>query len=124
MKPDNQSSSSTGKLLLPVSEKQISFWIAFLFLGAISLSKWRQIAPEVNIMESMDQKIVNKPRSSGMDHLGDSFAGIDMQRCDHTMEKLRHLGTDYQGDVIVIHFQCDCGRSVDEIFTISETKVY
>lgn len=72
----------------------------------------------------MNQKIVSKPRSSGMGHLGDSLEGISIETCDHTMEKLRHLGTDYQGDVIVIHFQCDCGRSVDEIFTILETKVY
>ena len=124
MEPENKSSSSTGKLLLPVSERLIGYWIASLFLGAISLSKRRQIAPEVNKMELMGQKIVSKPRPSGMGHLGNSLAGIDMQRGDQTMEKLRHLGTDYQGDVIVIHFQCDCGRSIDEIFTISETKVY
>lgn len=75
-------------------------------------------------MESMNQKIVNKPLSSGMYHLRDSLQGISIERCDHTMEKLRHLGTDYQGDVVIIHFQCDCGKTVDEIFTISETKVY
>ena len=75
-------------------------------------------------MESMNHNVVNKLQSSGLDCLGDSLAGIDMETCDHTMEKLRHLGTEYQGEIIVIHFRCDCGRSVDEIFTISETKVY
>jgi hypothetical protein len=75
-------------------------------------------------MEAMNNKIVKTAQTSGLDYLGDSLGGIDMETCDHTMEKLRHLGTDYLGDVIVIHFQCDCGRSVDEIFTISETKVY
>ncbi len=75
-------------------------------------------------MESMNHKIVNKPRISSLDCLGEPLKRIDMETCDHTMEKLGHLGTEYQGDVIVIHFLCGCGRSVDEIFTLSETKVY
>lgn len=75
-------------------------------------------------MESMNHNVVNKPQSSGLDYLQGPLKRIGMETCDHTMEKLRHLGTEYQGEIIVIHFQCDCGRSVDEIFTISETKVY
>jgi len=75
-------------------------------------------------MEPANNKVVDKPRISDMEDLGESLRGINTRACDHTIEKLRHLGTDYQGDVVIISSQCDCGRSVDEVFTISETKIY
>ena len=75
-------------------------------------------------MESMNPEIVNRRRVSGLDVLENPLERIAVETCDHTMDKLRYIGTDYQGDTVVFHFECDCGKSVDEIFTILETKVY
>jgi len=40
------------------------------------------------------------------------------ERCEHTID------TEYQDDMIIQHFECKCGKSIEEIFTLSETKVY
>ena len=75
-------------------------------------------------MESMNPKIVNRQQVSSLDALENPLERLAVETCNHTMDKLKHIGTDYQGDTVVIHFECECGKSVDEIFMISETKVY
>ena len=48
---------------------------------------------------------------------------LEEEICEHTPEKLDLLDTDYQGDRIIHHSQCECGKRVKEIFTLSETKI-
>ena len=56
--------------------------------------------------------------------LTEALEGIQEEEiCEHTPEKLDLLGSDYQGDRIIYHFQCECGKRVKEIFTLSETKI-
>jgi len=43
--------------------------------------------------------------------------------CEHTSDNLNLIDTEYQDDMIIHHFECKCGKSIDEIFTLSETKV-
>ena len=43
--------------------------------------------------------------------------------CEHTPDTLNLIDTEYQGDMIIHHFECKCGKSIEEIFTLSETKV-
>ena len=56
--------------------------------------------------------------------LMDSLEGVEEEDfCEHTPDKLDLLDTDYQGDKIIQHFRCRCGKSVKEIYTLRETKV-
>ena len=43
--------------------------------------------------------------------------------CEHTPDKLIPTYTDYEEDRIIQSFQCKCGKSVHEIFTLSKTTV-
>ena len=45
------------------------------------------------------------------------------QGCEHTPDTLNLIDTEYQGDMIIHHFECKCGKNIEEIFTLSETKV-
>ena len=45
------------------------------------------------------------------------------ERCEHMPDTLNLIDTEYQGDMIIHHFECKCGKSIEEIFTLSETKV-
>ena len=46
------------------------------------------------------------------------------ETCEHTPDKLIPMNTDYEEDRIIQRFQCICGKSVQEIFTLSKTTVY
>ena len=43
------------------------------------------------------------------------------ETCEHTPDKLIPMNTDYEEDRIIQRFQCTCGKSVQEIFTLSKT---
>ena len=43
--------------------------------------------------------------------------------CEHTPDTLNLIDTEDQGDRIIHHFECKCGKNIEEIFTLSETKV-
>ena len=43
--------------------------------------------------------------------------------CEHTPDNLNLIDTEYQGDRIIHRFECKCGKNIEEIFTLSETKV-
>ena len=45
------------------------------------------------------------------------------ETCEHTREKLIPTNIYYGGERIIQRFQCICGKSVHEIFTLSKTKV-
>ena len=45
------------------------------------------------------------------------------ETCEHTPDKLIPTNTDYDGDRIIQSFQCACGKSVQEVFTLSKTTV-
>ena len=45
------------------------------------------------------------------------------EECEHTPDTLNLIDTEYQDDMIIHHFECKCGKSIEEIFTLSETKV-
>ena len=43
--------------------------------------------------------------------------------CEHTPDNLNLIDTEYQSDMIIHHFECKCGKIIEEIFTLTETKV-
>ena len=45
------------------------------------------------------------------------------ETCEHTPDKLIPTNIDYEEDRIIQSFQCTCGKSVQEIFTLSKTTV-
>ena len=45
------------------------------------------------------------------------------ETCEHTPDKLIPTNIDYEGDRIIQRFQCTCGKSAQEIFTLSKTTV-
>ena len=57
-------------------------------------------------------------------YLMDALEGIgQIDVCEHTPDKLTWLDTDYQGNRIIQHFRCKCGKSVKDIYALLETKV-
>ena len=45
------------------------------------------------------------------------------ETCEYTPDKLIPTNIDYEGDRVIQRFQCVCGKSVREIFTLSKAKV-
>lgn len=43
--------------------------------------------------------------------------------CEHAPDTLNLIDTEYQDAMIIHHFECKCGKNIEEIFTLSETKV-
>jgi len=83
-------------------------------------------------MRSEQNNIQNNPEN-GFDkfkkdrdeeYLLDSLQRMEGEEgCEHTPDTLNLIDTEYQGDMIIHHFECECGKSIEEIFTLSETKV-
>jgi len=54
----------------------------------------------------------------------DALQGIQNQQgCEHTHDMRNLMDTDSLGDTIIHHFECKCGKSVEEIFTLSKTRI-
>ena len=45
------------------------------------------------------------------------------ESCEHMPDTLNLIDTEYQSDMIIHHFECECGKSIEEIFMLTETKV-
>lgn len=69
---------------------------------------------------------IDRSRDKEQDFLNDALEGIksEHEECFHTPDKLSHLGTDYRSDEIIQHFECQCGKIIREVFSLSETRVY
>ena len=83
-------------------------------------------------MRSEQDKIQNNPenrfdefkKDRQEDCLLDALQRIEGEEgCEHTPDTLNLIDTDDQGDMIIHHFECKCGKNIEEIFTLSETKV-
>ena len=58
------------------------------------------------------------------DFMVEVLEGIEVEKkCEHTPDKVIPMDVDYEGDRIIQRSQCECGKLVDEIFTLSHTKV-
>ena len=75
-------------------------------------------------MRSEQNNIQNNPEDRQEKCLLDALQRIEGEDgCEHTSDNLNLIDTEYQDDMIIHHFECKCGKSIDEIFTLTETKV-
>ena len=77
-----------------------------------------------NIQNNPENRFDEFKRDRQEDCLLDALQPIEREeRCDHTPDNLNLIDTEYQDDMIIHHFECKCGKSIEEIFTLTETKV-
>jgi hypothetical protein len=75
-------------------------------------------------MRSEQNKIQNNAEDRQEECLLDALQPIEGEDgCEHTPDNLNLIDTEYQDDMIIHHFECKCGKSIEEIFTLTETKV-
>jgi hypothetical protein len=77
------------------------------------------------IQKSVEGRFDEFKRDRQEEFLLDGLQRIEGEEgCEHTPDALNLIGTEYQDDGVIYHFECKCGKSIEEIFTLSETKVF
>ena len=79
-------------------------------------------------MESISPNTRNKPKTEfdkdrQDEFLSDAIGDIKADQCEHTPDLWHQIDHIDDGDQIINVYKCKCGKTVEEIFALSGTRV-